>query len=207
MPFDEKGMPRGNFEVFADNFAGVPVVRSPGNARYRPCGLAMGPDGSLYVADSERGRVWRIIYTGASEAGATAATIPAAAQASPNLVAAALSPDAPGEKVYAAACATCHMVDGSGVANLQPALRDNPVVAGDPTQLIRIVLEGPAKVLPANRTHYSNTMPPMSQLKDDQIARVLTYIRQEYGGKASEIRPDQVATVRHRVSGDQPDSQ
>jgi len=36
---------------------------NPRNARYRPVGLALGPDGSLYVADSQKGRVWRISYT------------------------------------------------------------------------------------------------------------------------------------------------
>jgi len=66
VPFTPGGNPVGGYETFADNFAGIPVIRSPGQAHYRPCGLATGPDGSLYVADSEKGRVWRIIYTGAS---------------------------------------------------------------------------------------------------------------------------------------------
>ncbi|HEY0256220.1 MAG TPA: PQQ-dependent sugar dehydrogenase, partial [Candidatus Methylacidiphilales bacterium] len=64
IPFDSKGMPTGDYEVFADNFAGVPVIHSPHQAQYRPCGVAEGPDGSLYVSDSEKGRIWRIIYTG-----------------------------------------------------------------------------------------------------------------------------------------------
>jgi glucose/arabinose dehydrogenase len=66
VPFTSSGYPMGEYETFADNFAGTPVIRSPGQARYRPCGLATGPDGSLYVADSEKGRLWRIIYTGIS---------------------------------------------------------------------------------------------------------------------------------------------
>jgi len=57
-------MPRGTYEVFANGFAGRDVLMSPRDARFRACGLAIGPDGSLYVADSEKGRVWRIIYTG-----------------------------------------------------------------------------------------------------------------------------------------------
>ena len=64
VPFDSKGMPVGTYEVFADNFAGIPVIHSPHQAHYRPCGVAQGPDGSLYVSDSEKGRIWRIIYTG-----------------------------------------------------------------------------------------------------------------------------------------------
>ena len=56
------GMPSGEMEIFADGFAGVKVIKSPNDAVYRPMGLAQGPDGSIYVSDSEEGRVWRIIY-------------------------------------------------------------------------------------------------------------------------------------------------
>jgi glucose/arabinose dehydrogenase len=58
------GKPDGAYEVFADGFAGDMKDNSPGNARYRPVGLAVGPDGSLYVADSQKGRVWRISHAG-----------------------------------------------------------------------------------------------------------------------------------------------
>ena len=54
------GKPSGPYEVFADGFAGEMADNNPRNARYRPVGLAVGPDGSLYVADSQKGRVWRI---------------------------------------------------------------------------------------------------------------------------------------------------
>jgi glucose/arabinose dehydrogenase len=58
------GMPSGEMEIFADGFAGVKVIKSPNDAKYRPMGLAQGPDGSVYVSDSEEGRIWRIIYNG-----------------------------------------------------------------------------------------------------------------------------------------------
>ncbi len=64
VPFDDKGMPVGGYDVFADGFAGTKEVRSPGDAKYRPMGLAMGPDGSLYVGADQGDRVWRIFYTG-----------------------------------------------------------------------------------------------------------------------------------------------
>ncbi len=56
------GQPTGPYEVFASGFAGPDPVLSPGDAAYRPCGLAQGPDGSIYVVDSQKGRVWRIFY-------------------------------------------------------------------------------------------------------------------------------------------------
>jgi mono/diheme cytochrome c family protein len=198
VPFDEQGMPLGNYEVFADNFAGLAIIRSPADARYRPCGVAVGADGSLYVADSEKGRVWRIIYSGSHSPQAQTARGPAPAPATQGASAPvmALPPGLPGDKVYAAACAVCHMGDGSGVPHLHPPLKGSAVVAGEPARLIRVVLEGPAKVLPPDRVQYSNTMPPLNGLTDEQIASVLTYVRKQFGGEASAIQPGQVAAVR-----------
>lgn len=56
--------PAGAWEVFADGFAGTEPVATPADADFRPTGLALGPDGSLYVADSVQGRIWRIRYVG-----------------------------------------------------------------------------------------------------------------------------------------------
>ena len=54
------GEPEGSHETFADGFAG-PDRSAP---VHRPMGLAEGPDGSLYIADSREGRIWRVMYTG-----------------------------------------------------------------------------------------------------------------------------------------------
>src|SRR6476469_2124438 len=61
VPFKD-GKPSGNWEIFADNFAGVQTVQSTDDAKYRPTGLAQGPDGSLYVTDDSKGTVWKISY-------------------------------------------------------------------------------------------------------------------------------------------------
>ena len=58
------GKPSGDYEVFADGFTGPQQIVSTRDATFRPCGLAEGPDGSLYVVDSQKGRVWRIYYYG-----------------------------------------------------------------------------------------------------------------------------------------------
>jgi mono/diheme cytochrome c family protein len=114
-----------------------------------------------------------------------------------------LADQAAGSKVYLESCAVCHMTDGSGVPGMQPALDGDPLVGGDPGQLIRLILEGPAKVLPANRPVFSSTMPAFNQLSDQQIADLLTYVRDQYGGKASAIKSDQVAVERRNAaSGD-----
>jgi glucose/arabinose dehydrogenase len=56
------GKPSGAYEVFADGFATDLTDNNPRNAKYRPVGLAVGPDGSLFIADSQKGRVWRISH-------------------------------------------------------------------------------------------------------------------------------------------------
>ncbi len=55
----------GQCEIFADGFAGA--VKSPAEAEHRPSGLAVGADGSLYVSDDVRGRIYRIVYRGGSQ--------------------------------------------------------------------------------------------------------------------------------------------
>jgi glucose/arabinose dehydrogenase len=63
VPFKD-GKPTGKWEVFADNFAGTTDLSSPGKAAHRPCGLAQGPDGSLYVTDDAHGTIFKITYSG-----------------------------------------------------------------------------------------------------------------------------------------------
>lgn len=63
VPF-ENGKPSGKWEVFANGFAGVDVITSTRAAQHRPCGLAQGPDGSLYVSDDNKGTIYRIMYNG-----------------------------------------------------------------------------------------------------------------------------------------------
>jgi glucose/arabinose dehydrogenase len=63
VPFDGK-KPSGEWKRFATEFEGPERVESPGQAEHRPCGLAEGPKGNLYVVDSQKGRLWRISYEG-----------------------------------------------------------------------------------------------------------------------------------------------
>lgn len=60
----QNGVASGDWEIFASGFPGVDVITQPDQARYRPMGLAQGPDGSIYISDSQKGRIWRIIYRG-----------------------------------------------------------------------------------------------------------------------------------------------
>ncbi|WDF53971.1 PQQ-dependent sugar dehydrogenase [Mucilaginibacter sp. KACC 22063] len=60
-PFKD-GKPSGKWEIFADNFAGSAEKAGSGRADHRPCGLAQGPDGSLYVSDDTKGTIFKISY-------------------------------------------------------------------------------------------------------------------------------------------------
>ena len=63
VPF-EAGKPAGSFEEFATGFAGATAPAAATDAPHRPMGVAVGPDGALYVSDDVKGRIWRIIYAG-----------------------------------------------------------------------------------------------------------------------------------------------
>lgn len=61
VPFKD-GEPNGNWEVFADNFSGIDLANPSGPIEHRPCGLAQGPDGELYVSDDLNGSIYKITY-------------------------------------------------------------------------------------------------------------------------------------------------
>ena len=59
------GKPSGDFEVFAQGFAGKDPLMNPNDAVARADGVAQAPDGSLYIAESQKGKIWRVMYRGA----------------------------------------------------------------------------------------------------------------------------------------------
>jgi glucose/arabinose dehydrogenase len=58
------GKPSGSHEVFASGFAGKSPLMNPDNALARADGVAEAPDGSLYISESQHGKIWRVIYRG-----------------------------------------------------------------------------------------------------------------------------------------------
>ncbi|HSU49318.1 MAG TPA: PQQ-dependent sugar dehydrogenase [Segetibacter sp.] len=68
VPF-KNGKPSGQWEVFADNFAGFDLKSPTGPFQHRPIGLAQGPDGALYVADDLKGTIYKITYPGNKKQG------------------------------------------------------------------------------------------------------------------------------------------
>ena len=67
----QDGKTAGDYLIFADGFAGA--EKAPGRATHRPAGLAMGPDGALYISDDQKGRIWRVTHLGEGASTAVAA--------------------------------------------------------------------------------------------------------------------------------------
>lgn len=86
-----------------------------------------------------------------------------------------------GELVYIENCARCHQQDGEGYPNLFPNLNNNPVVTlHDPIPIIQVVLHG------------RGSMPPFrASLNNEELAAVLSYIRNAWDNDASVITPKQ----------------
>ena len=194
VPFNAQGLPTGDYETFADGFPGVDYFVNTRDARYRPAGVAVGSDGSLYVSETERGRIWRIIYTGETTTTAprqNAVVIPTATKP-------VIGADTPGGKIYAQVCAACHMPNGSGVPGLQPPLAGSAVVAGDPARLIRVILQGPAAVLPADREKFPVVMPAFGPaLTNAEVASLASYLRKNFAdASATAVTAEQVIPLR-----------
>lgn len=196
----EDGKASGEWEIFADGFVGPNPVASPRDAVYRPCGLAQGPDGSIYVTDSRKGRIWRIAYYGEDYQ-----SDPASGAASPKDKVFAINASAEeaasgelavGQASYEQYCAVCHMKDGAGVPGMNPPLKGVDWVTGDKERLIGVVLNGLREPLEINGETYRNAMAAFPYLSDEQISEILTYIRSHFGNEADAITVDEVKAVR-----------
>lgn len=193
----ENGQPTGDYEIFADGFTGPQKIVSTRDATFRPCGLAQGPDGSIYIADSQKGRIWRVFYYGensgiTSEPAEELLADTDVSEGEEELT----GTMAAGKEVYDQYCKVCHMVNGSGVPNLNPPLKDTDWVTGDKERLIGVVLNGLSDPIEINGETFQNAMAPHNFLSDEQIANVLTYIRGSFGNEASEVTAAEVAAVR-----------
>ena len=102
-----------------------------------------------------------------------------------------------GRAIYVDSCAACHRVNGAGVKGLFPTLAAAPVVQQrEATSLMRVVLEG-AKSVATPRAPTGAAMPSYGwQLKDDQVAAVLTYIRNAWGNRAPVVTASAVTAMR-----------
>jgi mono/diheme cytochrome c family protein len=171
----------------------------------RPMGLAQGPDGSLYISDSRKGKIWRIMYKGDKSqfgnedlAAMGKRKTESAHIKDPDEVADNLQKGtvAAGEQVYNIYCIACHQHDGKGDGSRFPPLDGSEWVTGDEKRLIGVLLNGLEKPIKVKGKTFNNLMPQHSFLSDDQLASVITYIRQNFGNQSSAVTPEEIAGQR-----------
>lgn len=116
----------------------------------------------------------------------------------------AVGPIASGKKVYETYCQICHQATGLGLPGQFPPLAGSEwVLPEKPDRIIRIVLNGLAGPIEVNGAQFNGAMFAFKDmpLTDEDIANVLSYIRNTWGNKASEVTADQVKAIRGDVSG------
>ncbi len=177
------GRAAGRYIVFADGFAGA--KRDPGGAEHRPAGLAVAPDGALFVSDDVSGRIWRIAYQGPARAPLTAANPVKPAAAAPAAPAGAVPPGftaaqvALGDRIYhglerGGTCAGCHGADARG-STVGPPLTGPEWLWGDGS------VQAIAGVITAGVAHpraYAGAMPPLggADLCTADVSVVAAYV-------------------------------
>jgi mono/diheme cytochrome c family protein len=119
----------------------------------------------------------------------------------PGAGAAAAAPPPPadpmtlGRRIYNN-CTTCHQADGNGVPGAFPPLAQSEWVLGGEDTLVRILLHGAQGPMTVRGNTYNSEMPAWGQLRDEQIAAVLTFIRASWGNAAAPVEPATVARIR-----------
>jgi mono/diheme cytochrome c family protein/glucose/arabinose dehydrogenase len=106
-----------------------------------------------------------------------------------------------GHEIYFrdAHCATCHQPDGKGLEPAFPPLAGSEWVNSDPDRLIKLTLHGLMGPFELNGKKYNGLVPMTpfgGMLKDDEVAAVLTYVRNNFGNQAPAVKPEQVKAVR-----------
>jgi mono/diheme cytochrome c family protein len=175
---------------------------------YRPMGLAMGPDGSLYISDSEKGKIWRVMYKGdkAKFGEAQLAEMATIKKKATNIK----IPDEiadnldkgnvnAGGRLYNTYCGVCHQRDGMGNDRFPP-LSGSEWVTGNKMVPISIILNGLEGELHVKGKMYNNKMPRLHLLSDGTIAEIVTYIRQNFNNNASAVSTEDVLKTRKELS-------
>lgn len=105
-----------------------------------------------------------------------------------------------GRHLYQTYCMGCHQAEGQGISGTFPPLAKSDFVMADTGRVIETVLNGMSGPIEVNGQRYNGTMPPMGHLMDQDIAEVLTYVRNSWGNSGEPVTTADVATVRAKTS-------
>jgi mono/diheme cytochrome c family protein len=111
--------------------------------------------------------------------------------------------DDPGQQAYGRHCLSCHQADGGGVPNMQPAIAGGTWVQGDARALALFVMTGGFDSAARKESSAHNVMPAFAHLDDQELAAILTYIRQKFGKGASAVSAADVAAARANLPAGQ----
>jgi mono/diheme cytochrome c family protein len=115
-------------------------------------------------------------------------------------LAAPSGPTDPGEQTYQTVCAACHQATGAGLPGAFPPLAGSEYANGDAETMIRIVIAGLQGPVTVKGQQFNSMMPPPPGLDDEKIAAVLTWVRSNFGNKASKVEKSQVAEIRAQIA-------
>jgi mono/diheme cytochrome c family protein len=132
---------------------------------------------------------------------APAAPVVAPAAAATAFVAADEATLKRGAAVYARTCIACHQPTGKGLPPVFPSIAGTPIVVGNPELPIKFILQGLMGPITIEGTTYNSMMPPVGGVSDQDIADVLTYVRQSFGNRGTIVTPAQVKAVRDATAG------
>ncbi|HJW05031.1 MAG TPA: c-type cytochrome, partial [Rhodanobacter sp.] len=103
---------------------------------------------------------------------------------------------AAGKQLFTGTCSVCHQANGEGLPNVFPPLAKSDYLAADPKRAMTIVTHGLSGKVTVNGHEYDSVMPPMSQLNDDEVANILTYVLNSWGNPGGQISKEEVAKAR-----------
>jgi nitrite reductase (NO-forming) len=103
---------------------------------------------------------------------------------------------AAGKQLFAGTCSVCHQANGEGLPNVFPPLAKSDLLAADPKRAMTIVTHGLTGKITVNGHEYDSVMPPMSQLTDDEVANILTYVLNSWDNPGGQFSKEEVAKAR-----------
>jgi mono/diheme cytochrome c family protein len=173
-------------------------------------GLAMGPDGSLYISESNKGKLWRVLYKGdkhlfgaaqlaAMEQRKSRTYIKTPDEIKDNL---GMGGEMNGLVLYNSYCAGCHQRDGKGDNNRYPPLAGSDWIMGNKEQLIKVILNGQQGEIKVNGKTFNGVMPAHGGFLDDHaIASIATFINKRFNKESNLVSSAEVSKIRNTSPG------
>ena len=101
-----------------------------------------------------------------------------------------------GKALFTGTCSTCHQPEGQGMEGVFPPLAKSDYIAADSKRVPAAILHGLVGPVTVNGKDYNSNMPPMSQLTDDEVANISTYVLNSWGNPGGRVTKEEAAAIR-----------